>query len=252
MMPSREEEAGLLYEQGAKAVRTGGHELGMLAGHLSLMVRGTATHKGPLWPVRILPPDGREIRLDRFIDYLRKPMREGLGLPSLYFLRQVLKASPTDGEIAFALVREELAKEHVNFDAVADQERDTNLLKREVGETGRPAAAKGVVSTPLPKGDSTERRAAQLAKRRPDLAEQVRAGQMKLSKALNEAGIRKKPDPLNQIHKLWFKLDSEQRRQHLDWTLKHCATCGKEGAWNPPESADGMWCDNCCTPDPPS
>lgn len=216
MPHSREQEAGLLYSEGRKAVRAGGHELHMLAGHLTLMIRGTVVHQGPLWPVRILQPDNREIRLDRFIDYLRKPAREGLGLLSLYFLRQVLKASPNNGEEALDLVRKELAKEHVDLDAVADRERDTALLKRQPGATGRPAASeKGVNVTPLPKAGMS-RQAARLAQRRPDLAEQVRAGTMTLSAALVEAGIRKKPDPYMQIMKLLPKLTDDQRAKvHL-------------------------------------
>src|SRR4051812_13157045 len=104
MPRSREEEAGILFEEGAKSVSAGGHEIFMLASHLVLMIKGTATHKGPLWPHRILPPDGMTIQLDRFVDYLLLPVRKGLGLPGLRFLQQTLKASP-DGEEALALVR---------------------------------------------------------------------------------------------------------------------------------------------------
>jgi hypothetical protein len=193
MQRSREEEAGLLYVEGAKAVSAGGDQLGLLASHLILMIRGTGNYPGALWPSRIVPPDNREIRLDRFIDYLRKPMREGLKLPSMHFLRQVLKASSDDGAIALELVRHELKKEHVDFDAVADRERDSERLRRELKEPHRPSMnEKGTQYVPLPKS-GVDRHAAQLAKRRPDLAEQVRTGKMKLSTALSEAGIRKKP-----------------------------------------------------------
>jgi hypothetical protein len=67
-------------------------------------------------------------------------------------------------------------------DAVADQEHATELLKGKVGPTGRPAGAKGN-KLPLPKG-GTDREAARLATRRPDLAEAVRSGTMKLSARL--------------------------------------------------------------------
>jgi hypothetical protein len=237
-MHSREQEAGVLYEQGAQAVRAGGSELHLLASHLALMIKGTVNHAGPLWPVRVLH-DGREIRLDRFIDYLRKPEREGLGIPSLHFLRQVLKASPNHGEEALNLVKKELAKEHVDLDETADRERDAAMMKHQLKATGRPPATeKGGPGPPL---DTSARRAARLADRRPDLAEQVRAGSKKLSVALVEAGIRKKPaPPLTQIRKLWAKLDRDERYEHLKWTLAQCATCGRNGAEN------GMWCDACC------
>ena len=201
-MRSLEQEAGLLYEEGAKAVSAGGHQLSMLAGHLIFMVRGTQEFKCRLWPVRILH-DGTEKRLDRFEDYLRKPAREGLGLPSFHFLRQVLKASPK-GKEALVLVRSELAKEHVDFDAVADQEDAAELLKGKVGPEGRPSGKKPTPGVGLSTG-GTDRRAAQLAARRPDLAQAVRDGRMKLAAALIEAGIRKKPVKLT-----------------------HCPHCGRE------------------------
>jgi hypothetical protein len=89
-----------------------------------------------------------------------------------------------------------LAKEHVDFDAVAEQEHSATLATAErLRETGRPKDdEKGTNFVPLSKG-GTDRQAAQLAKRRPDLAAAVRARTLKLSKALLEAGIRKPPKP---------------------------------------------------------
>ena len=77
---------------------------------------------------------------------------------------------------ALALTRKELAKEHIDMDAVADRERDTELLKGKVQATGRPAGGKGTPGVPSKGG--TDRRAARLAARRPDLAEAVRSGRM--------------------------------------------------------------------------
>lgn len=203
---SREQEAGALYYDGAKAVRAGGHELSMVASHLVLMLRGTAEHRGPLWQHRILH-DGREVVLDRFEDYLRKPMRVGLGLPSLHFLRQVLKATPKQGADALALVKEELSKEGVSFDDVADRERDTELLKRKPGAHGG-ARSSDKLSLAL---TGTARFAARLAARRPDLAERVRAGSMRLSTALVEAHIRKPPSPLTIVRRAWKRMSPEDR-----------------------------------------
>jgi hypothetical protein len=43
------------------------------------------------------------------------------------------------------------------------------------------------------------------------------------------------------IQRIWSDhLDEAGRYTHLEWTLKQCATCGREGAEN------GMWCDACC------
>jgi hypothetical protein len=209
MTRNREQEAGFLYEEGAKAVRAGGHELNMLAGHLIHMIKGTVDFQGPLWPLRILH-DGREIRLNRFIDYLLRPAREGLGLSSLYFLQQVLKASLHNGQEALDLVRTELAKEYVNFDNIANREHSTALLERQPGLTG--LHNKGTKLVPFTKG-GTDRQAAQLAQRRPDLADKVRAGTMKLSEALLEAGIRKKVAPFEQIRKLLPKLTKAECKE---------------------------------------
>jgi hypothetical protein len=71
------------------------------------------------------------------------------------------------------LVCQELTKEHIGLDAVADQEHATELLKGKVGPTGRPASAKGTPGVPLPSKGGTDRRAARLATRRPDLADAV-------------------------------------------------------------------------------
>jgi hypothetical protein len=192
---SRDDEAGFLYEQGAKAVRAGGYELNMLASHLRLMLRGTVNYPGALWQTRRVPPDGLLVELDRFADYLLLPVRRGLGLPSLHFLRLALNAMP-DGPETLQLVRDQFAQERMDFDALADRARDSALLSRKPKSTGRPE--KGTNFVPLSKG-GIDRQAAQLAKRRPDLADQVRAGKLKLSTALIEAGIRKKPTPAREL-----------------------------------------------------
>jgi hypothetical protein len=207
---SREEEAGQLYIEGYKAVREGGHELSMLSGHLCHMLQGTVQFPGALWQVRRVPPEGLLIEQDRFIDYLLEPARRGLGLPSLHFLRQTLNAMP-DGPETLALVREQFVAERMDFDALADQARDTALLKGKVGRTG---AHKGTNLVPLPKS-GTKREAARLADRRPDLADQVRAGTMKLSTALIEAGIRKVKTSLDQLEYWWNKANKQERAEFM-------------------------------------
>lgn len=204
---SREEEAGQLYIEGYKAVREGGHELSMLSGHLRHMLQGTVQFPGALWQVRRVPPEGLLIEQDHFIDYLLEPARRGLGLPSLHFLRQTLNAMP-DGPETLALVCAQFVAEGKDFNALADQARDTALLKGKIRKAGRPT--KGIPGIPLPKQGSA-RRAAQLAKRRPDLADQVRAGTMKLSTALIEAGIRKVKSPLDQLQYWWKKASKIER-----------------------------------------
>jgi hypothetical protein len=120
-------------------------------------------------------------------------------------------------------VRAELAKEHVDLDAVAKHEHDTALTKREIRRTGRPR--KGEETTPLPKGDSTDRRAARLAARRPDLAGAVRTGRLTLAAALIEAGIRKKLTPLEAATRAVAKLsDQEFATQRAGHSWGGCRT----------------------------
>jgi hypothetical protein len=59
------------------------------------------------------------------------------------------------------------------------------------------------------------RQAASLAQRRPDLADKVRSGELKLHKALVEAGIRKQPTPLDLLRRAWGKASEEERRAFL-------------------------------------
>lgn len=209
MPRSREEEAGVLYEQGSRAVRAGGHQLDMLTSHLRHMLMGVVDYPGALWQVRRVPPEGRLVELEHFKDYLLLPVRRGLELPSLYFLRQALTAMP-DGPGTLQLVREQFTRELMDFDALADRERETALLKCQPQKSGRPK--KGVRIAALPKS-GTERQAAQLAQRHPDLAQRVRKGEMKLNAALLEAGIRKRLSPFEQIAKLLPKLSLEDRHR---------------------------------------
>ena len=223
MPRSREQEAGVLYEEGAKAVRAGGHELSMLASHLIFMVKGTAVYQGSLWPLRILH-DGREIRLDRFMDYLTKPARVGLGLPSMHFLRQVLKATPDRGEEALGLVQEELRRELIDFDSVADHDRDAELARRTrragAREGGRPtnAAGEGSAALPLPKGSkSAARIVARLKRDAPAIAERFAAGGFRSARAAGiAAGIIVPPTKLAIALKAFRALSPEDQQRFRD------------------------------------
>jgi hypothetical protein len=221
MPRNRDQEAGALYEGGALAVRNGGHELTMLAAHLTHMVRGTVDHVGPLWPVRVMR-DGQEYRLERFLDYLREPPRHGLGLPSLHFLRQVLVASIEYGDIALALVRTELAKESVDFDAVADREEQglagQHARKHPVrGSAGAPSKVDNVAIGYISRNPNSKKRIlARLARDHPKILAAYERGEFKSARAAGiAAGIITPQTALAQIKKLLPKLTVEERRQLL-------------------------------------
>jgi len=254
---SREREAGQLYSDGAKAVRSGGHELRSLAMHLILMIKGTAQHPGALWPIRELP-EGKVVHLDRFIDYLRRSPRDGLGLPSLYFLKQALEATPQDGERAIAMVRAELAKEHVDFDEQARRDElklhgerppQPGLADRKRDEKGRIVHSDNLT---VERGTSAPYLAARLKRDYPEIAGQLAAGKFRSVRAAAlAAGIVQEKTPLDQIQKLWHKLDREGRTDLRKWILRQCATCGREGHWMNADGTEdpegnGYWCDACC------
>lgn len=95
------------------------------------------------------------------------------------------------------------------------------------------------------RGNSSTYTAKRLKRDRPDLFAQVLDGKLSVNAAAIEAGFRKQRAPLEQIQKLWAKLDDAGRKAHLEWTLKHCATCGRAGTWEG-GIPEGMWCDACC------
>lgn len=225
MPHSREEEAGLLYVEGAKAVSDGGHELRMLASHLRFMIKGTEDYPGALWRVRIMPPHNTEFRLARFIDYLLKPVREGLGLPDLHFLRQVLKASER-GEETLALVRKELAREGVDFDEQADLAYKRQLAKKPAPKAGGDRRSPFVTGlnqsskTTLKRERGSAYLAARLKRDRPDLSDRTLLPKddmlhLSIRRAAIEAGIIKTPSLLDQLERLWARATPSEREAFL-------------------------------------
>jgi len=241
---TREQEAGKLYSAGLNAVRVGGLELHSLALHLIMMTNGTSDFSGPMWPVRELN-DGSIRQLDRFIDYLLQPARDGLGLPSLYFLKRTLEATipPKDGDEALRRVRAELAKEHVDFDKQAKLDGLKMHGERDgLAAYGANQHAVGVDNVnSLQGGNAASYLAARLRRSAPEIADRLARGEFRSVRAAAiAAGIITPLAPLQQIQKLWAKLDADGRKEHLEWTLKQCAVCGRSGA------IDGTWCDDCC------
>jgi hypothetical protein len=221
---SRERQAGQLYSAGLNAVRAGGLELHSLAMHLIMMISGTSDFAGPLWPVRELN-DGSVRQLDRFIDYLLQPARDGIGLPSLYFLKRTLEATvpAKDGDRALALVRAELIKEHVDFDAVAKRDEMRLHGEREpAAQHGGDHSTEQGDNVPLKshRGNSAVHLAARIKRERPDISERLANGEFRSVRAAAiEAGIITPPTALERIFKLLPKLSADERaelRRRLD------------------------------------
>ena len=173
-MKTKEREAGELYNRGREAVRNGGHEMSMLAGHIEMMVLGTTDFPGPLWQCRELPPDGKVVELEVFEDYLLKPARDGLGLKSLAQLDGVLKATD-GGERAIELVRQEIR----DYDARVrgDKAKLTESKRAQASTNSRSPAVSD---------------AKRLKRDRPELWSEVESGKKSLNKAAIEAGFRRR------------------------------------------------------------
>ena len=117
--------AGQRYVETSRIVDKGGHGLEILAAHITFMM-GKNEWKRPIWQYRILP-DGKEIRLNRFEDYLLLPAREGLKLPSLRNLDANLKTLPDKkGMEALMMLREAIPDwdEQVKNDGIDSESID--------------------------------------------------------------------------------------------------------------------------------
>ena len=216
-MITREQQAGNLYSEGCKAVRTGGLELHTLAMHLILMIKGTTEYPGQLWRKRELP-GGSMRELDRFIDYLLLPVRDGLELPSLYFLKQTLEATvpAKDGDRALAMVRSELASEHVDFDKQAKLDEMKLHGEREPQpELGTNQYSGCDNITPkTQRGTSSAYLAGVLKRDFPEIAERLANGEFRSVRAAAiAAGIITPLTPLEQILKLLPKLSEDDRAE---------------------------------------
>ena len=129
-MKTREQIATDLYNFGRDSVMRGGDSLRMLATHIPAMVYGVKGNDGPLWQDRAF--NDKVIHLDRFEDYLLKPARDGLGIPSLLWLSRVLDAHEEKGERerAIAALRQEIP----DFDGRVEKERARASVKVEAAK----------------------------------------------------------------------------------------------------------------------
>lgn len=221
-MKTREQIATDLYNFGRDSVMRGGDSLRMLATHIPAMVYGVKGNDGPLWQDRAF--NDKVIHLDRFEDYLLKPARDGLGIPSLLWLARVLDAheEQDEREKALAALRQEIP----DFDARVEKERARASVKveaaKERGGTGANQYSKEEDSKrenfPSAKerktgANSPERIIARLKRDAATdtlaaaLLGSIEAGDIKPYRAAVEMGWVKTPDPAVIIEKNYAKLD---------------------------------------------
>jgi len=221
MMSQRSEIlSGEIFESAMMAVQSGGNNLRLLAKYIIFLIHGTADVSGPLWPVRVL--HGKRQTFSSFHRYLLDQPGDGIGLPSLHFLMQVLEATPKDGQRAIAMVRSELAKENIDFDKVAHEEA-TKLhgTTKPLGEHGGDRKSEDVFRqgdniTLVERGTSATYLAARLKRDFPEIADKLAAGLFRsVRAAAKAAGIVREPDIVKAALKLVQKMTPEQRAEFL-------------------------------------
>ena len=171
--------AGHEYDRGRNMIIEGVEgDLTMLATHIEIML-GKNDWGVELWRERVLQPDGKLVVLDSVEDYFLKPPRDGLGLPDMYGLIQMLESIGDKGFEALKL-----------------------LPKRNYAATR--AAAKGAIGpansgkvsdniTHSGRGTSAEYTIRRLLKEnRQDLVSLIEAGDISVNAAAIQAGFRKK------------------------------------------------------------
>jgi len=216
-----EREAGISYTEALKVVDVGGQGLIALATHICFAL-GRNIWGRPVWQKRLMP-DGKEIVLDKFEDYLLLPPREGLKLPSLYTVNQTLASLPDGvGKEALMLIRKEIHDWDERIDREAWKRLEAKETKQgqriditstncrsEVSQSSR-ADSNGV-------GIVTQRKLDRLARDRPDLLELVKANEMSIHAAAKAAGIVKQQSTLDTAKKCFLKLNEVERNEFLSW-----------------------------------
>ena len=222
-MKTREQIATDLYNFGRDSVMRGGDSLRMLATHIPAMVYGVKGNDGPLWQDRAF--NDKVIHLDRFEDYLLKPARDGLGIPSLLWLSRVLDAheEKEEREKALAALRQEIP----DFDDRVEDEQTKDKVRRldAEGNRGAPAgnqnAAKGKENKGVIYPFDSDRKGSRsperiIARLKRDAATDtlaaallgsIEAGDIKPYRAAIDMGWVKTPDPAVIIEKNYAKLD---------------------------------------------
>jgi hypothetical protein len=129
------QEAGRSYRDAANSIR-GGFAVRILAGHVVWML-GDNDWGRPVWRERKVPPDGKTFNTPSFDQYLLRPEREGLHMPSLLSVHNICGADKKHGARAIHLMRKEI----LEYDAKLKQDRkavEAELPARpKDGEIGR-------------------------------------------------------------------------------------------------------------------
>ena len=202
--------AGERWRLAAETI-SGGFAVKVLAAHITWML-GDNDWKRPVWRERAIPPDGKTFDTPSFDQYLLRPLREGLALPTLLTVHKLCEADPKHGATAIAMLRREIP----GYDArIKEDQKAVQDASREIVDTGRPP--KGTNIVPLTKGGN-DRLAARLKRDAPDEWQDYMAGEHKSVRAAAlAAGIVKPPDPYKQLCKWWRAASEDERTAFEDF-----------------------------------
>jgi hypothetical protein len=156
------------------------------------MILGQNRWNKPMWPERVDTRTGEVYRFDRFEDFVTAQPLAGLGA--------------------------DLAK----IEAVCGEDPDALVMLRKalvppVGTNQHTEGGYNVTTHDVLRGNTKSYTLSRLQKHRPELYEQVKAGQLTANAAAVEAGFRRKPEPFQQACRLWAKMIPEERDAFKDW-----------------------------------
>lgn len=219
MNKSIEEIVGELYCDVSTSLDGTFHSFVELARHIR-SVLGENQWKRPIWKVRVLHPDNKLVELDKFEDYLLKPVREGFGMPSLYAMDATMKGIGREGKLALDAIRKEIP----DWDTRVEKARNEQTVKEapvlpEHGGDHTSEEGKATLQSNLAKhGNSADYLAARIKRDAPEIAKQLERGEFKsVRAAAKAAGIVKDKSQIEIAKSAWKRMNEVERNEFLSW-----------------------------------
>ncbi|AHE99841.1 hypothetical protein [Thioalkalivibrio paradoxus] len=243
---TRERKAGELWARASRDVESGDSSLWRIALHIQQMVEGVRDFPGPLWRDREVPPDWKRVHLDRFEDYLLKPPREGIGVPSLLRLHNHMQGHD-EGERAIEILRREIP----DYDARIQAERmravkpvarpgGTGANQHTVDKSKGANGTSAQVKAPKPRGTNSRdhiigrlKRDAREDPKAKEVLARVEKGEVSARAAGIEMGWVKPADPARIVEKQVERLSDDE----VVDLYKNLARSLPEAKWNHLEAA---------------
>lgn len=190
-----------------------------LARHIRRVLGANQWHE-PIWRIRVFP-DGKIVELDKFEEYLLKPVREGFGLESLYALHSAMLGIGREGKDAIDALCKEIPdwKERIKDESVKltakEAPKQTTLSEAMQGNSNakkdRENSSNDV--TAVFRGNDASYLASRIKRDRPDIAQRLERGEFKsIRAAAIKAGIVKVPSQLEIAKRTWNRMNESERQ----------------------------------------